>query len=110
MEVLELKFNILIGGQAGQGMDTISDFLEKFFKLKGLCIFSSKDYMSRVRGGNNFTQIRFGDEPIHSHYPELDLIVALDKNTIELHIDRLRSRIVAMSFCEPRSWTRVLSS
>ena len=23
---------------------------------------------------------------------------------------QLRSRIVAMSFCEPRSWTRVLSS
>ena len=24
--------------------------------------------------------------------------------------DVLRSRIVAMTFCEPRSWTRVLSS
>jgi 2-oxoglutarate ferredoxin oxidoreductase subunit alpha len=71
-------------------MDTISDFLEKYFKTKGLYIFSSKDYMSRVRGGNNFTQLRFGDEPIYAHSSELDYIIALDKNTVELHIERLK--------------------
>jgi 2-oxoglutarate ferredoxin oxidoreductase subunit alpha len=84
-----MKYNILIGGSAGQGMDTISDFLEKFLKSKGLHVFSTKDYMSRVRGGNNFTQIRFGDEERFSHYLKLDLILALDKNTVELHIERL---------------------
>lgn len=85
-----MKFNILVGGTAGQGMDTISDFLERLFLRKGFYVFSNKDYMSRVRGGHNFTQIRFGDEPVSSHHPELDLIVALDKNTIELHLDRLK--------------------
>jgi 2-oxoglutarate/2-oxoacid ferredoxin oxidoreductase subunit alpha len=84
-----LKYNILVGGSAGQGMDTISDFLEKFLKAKGLYVFSNKDYMSRVRGGNNFTQIRFGDEQSFSHYQKLDLIVALDVNTIEFHLNRL---------------------
>jgi 2-oxoglutarate/2-oxoacid ferredoxin oxidoreductase subunit alpha len=87
--VYNLKYNILVGGSAGQGMDTISDFLEKFFKSKGLYVFSNKDYMSRVRGGNNFTQIRFGDEQSFSHYPYLDLIVALDVNTVEFHQNRL---------------------
>lgn len=85
-----MNFNILVGGQAGQGMDTISDFIEKVLKLNGYSVFSNKDYMSRVRGGNNFTQIRFGDEPIFSHSHELDFIVALDKNTVEFHIDRLK--------------------
>jgi 2-oxoglutarate ferredoxin oxidoreductase subunit alpha len=84
-----MNYNILIGGSAGQGMDTISDFLEKFIKAKGLHVFSTKDYMSRVRGGNNFTQIRFGDEVIFSHHPRLDLILALDKNTVDFHIERL---------------------
>ncbi|TDT61118.1 2-oxoacid:acceptor oxidoreductase subunit alpha [Fonticella tunisiensis] len=86
-----MKYNILIGGQAGQGMDTISDVLEKHLKSRGLFVFSNKDYMSRVRGGHNFIQIRFGDEPVYSHYPELDLIIALDKNTIEFHRDRLKA-------------------
>lgn len=85
-----MNFNILVGGQAGQGMDTISDFLEKVLKLNGYYVFSNKDYMSRVRGGNNFTQVRFGNEPIYSHSHELDFIIALDKNTAEFHLDRLK--------------------
>lgn len=85
-----MEFNILVGGQAGQGMDTISDFLERFFKLKGLYLVSTKDYMSRVRGGNNFSLIRFGDKPIYSHSLKLDLILALDVNTLKLHLDKLK--------------------
>lgn len=85
-----MKYNILIGGTAGQGMDTVSNMLEKAFKKAGLYIFSNKDYMSRVRGGHNFVQIRFGDAPIYTHSDRLDLILALDKNTVELHKDRLK--------------------
>lgn len=84
-----MKLNILIGGSAGQGMDTVSIFLEKALKKGGFYVFSNKDYMSRVRGGHNFTQIRFGDEPIHSHVEKLDLILALDRDTVEIHKDKL---------------------
>lgn len=85
-----MKYNVLIGGAAGQGIDTISSLLEKILMRKGYFVFSSKDYMSRVRGGHNFIQIRFGSEPIYSHWPELDLIVALDRNTIDFHRGRLK--------------------
>jgi 2-oxoglutarate/2-oxoacid ferredoxin oxidoreductase subunit alpha len=85
-----LNYNILIGGSAGQGMDTVSDFLEKAFKKNGAYVFSNKDYMSRVRGGHNFTQIRFGDESIYSHEQDLDLILALDENTVNFHKERLK--------------------
>ena len=85
-----MNYNILIGGSAGQGMDTISDFLEKSLKKKGFYVFSNKDYMSRVRGGHNYTQIRFGTDPIYSHANELDLILALDENTTHLHINNLK--------------------
>lgn len=86
-----MNYNILIGGSAGQGMDTVSNFLEKAFKKNGAYIFSNKDYMSRVRGGHNFTQIRFGDEPIYSHEESLDLILALDENAVKFHKNRLKS-------------------
>ena len=38
-----MEYNILIGGSAGQGLDTISDFLEKVIKRSGFYLFSNKD-------------------------------------------------------------------
>ncbi|MBX4261584.1 2-oxoacid:acceptor oxidoreductase subunit alpha [Clostridium estertheticum] len=83
-------YNILIGGAAGQGMETLASMLEKLLKRKGFKIFTLQDYMSRVRGGHNFFQIRFGNEEIDSHSNELDGIIALNKETIELHIKDLK--------------------
>ena len=87
--MLILDYNILIGGAAGQGMDTLSVILEKIIKRKGYYIFLNKDYMSRVRGGHNFTQIRFGTKPLYGHETKLDVIIALDKNTVDFHTERL---------------------
>ncbi|WP_040210494.1 2-oxoacid:acceptor oxidoreductase subunit alpha [Clostridium polynesiense] len=86
-----MKYNILIGGAAGQGMDTIATTLEKILNRSGFYVYSHRDVMSRVRGGHSFIQIRFGNEPIHSHADELDLIVALDQNTIDIHLPQLKS-------------------
>lgn len=83
-------YNVLIGGAAGQGMETLATILEKLLKKKGFKIFTLQDYMSRVRGGHNFFQIRFGNEEISSHCNELDGIIALNKETIELHVDELK--------------------
>ena len=91
-----MSFNILIGGAAGLGIDTISILLEKILKRMGYYVFSNKDYMSRVRGGHNFIQVRFGIEPIYSHWPELDAIIALDKNTVDLHIERLKENGIVL--------------
>jgi 2-oxoglutarate/2-oxoacid ferredoxin oxidoreductase subunit alpha len=92
-----VEYNILIGGSAGQGLDTLSDFLERSIKKFGFYVFSNKDYMSRVRGGHNFIQIRFGENKIYSHKNELDLILALDENTISYHKDRLKDDGIIIS-------------
>ncbi len=86
-----LDHNLLIGGAAGQGMDTLSGLLERYLMRQGYYVFVNKDYMSRVRGGHNFIQIRFSDHPLTSHRHFLDLIVAMDETTIETHLSRLDS-------------------
>lgn len=86
-----MEHNILVGGAAGQGMDTVATILEKTLKRSGFYVFSNKDYMSRIRGGHNFTQIRFSTTPIYSHSSKLDVIIALDSQTIQLHENRLVS-------------------
>jgi 2-oxoglutarate ferredoxin oxidoreductase subunit alpha len=84
-----MLYNILIGGSAGQGMETLASILEKALKRKGFEIFTIQDYMSRVRGGHNFFQIRFGNEKINSHCSKLDGIIALNSETVDLHIHDL---------------------
>lgn len=81
--------NLLIGGAAGQGIETTSAILENLLKRSGYYCFTVKDFMSRVRGGHNFNLIRFGTEVITSHSYNLDAIIALDKETIEIHLDQL---------------------
>ncbi|MHB8065492.1 MAG: 2-oxoacid:acceptor oxidoreductase subunit alpha, partial [Ruminiclostridium sp.] len=86
-----MNYNILIGGAAGQGVETLSAVFEKILKRRGFEVFTIRDYMSRVRGGHNFIQIRFGDDRVFSHWDELDGIIAMNEETIESHIDRLNS-------------------
>ncbi len=83
-------YNLLIGGAAGQGIDTTADILEKLIKRSGYSVFTYRDFMSRIRGGHNFTIIRFGTEEVVSHSYELDGIIALNEETISLHKDELK--------------------
>jgi len=77
-EVITIIKNILISGAAGQGIDTVAGILEEGLFKAGFHVFSNKDYMSRVRGGNNFIQIRFASEEVYSHSNNFDYIIPLD--------------------------------
>ncbi len=85
-------YNILIGGAAGQGIDTTVAILEKLLKKSGYYVFTIRDFMSRVRGGHNFSMIRFGTETITSHIDKLDGIIALNDETVTLHKDKLNEK------------------
>jgi len=82
-------YNLLIGGAAGQGIDTTVAILEKLLKQSGYNVFTSRDFMSRIRGGHNFSLLRFGTEVVQSHSNRLDGIIALNDETVELHRDSL---------------------
>ena len=85
-----MHYNILIGGAAGQGVDTTASVLVKLLKSEGYAVFTNSDFMSRIRGGHNFILIRFGDSLVYSHSLILDGLVALDDDTVSLHIDQLK--------------------
>ena len=50
--------SIVLCGQAGQGIQTVEYLLTRIFKLAGYNVFATKEYMSRIRGGTNSTEIR----------------------------------------------------
>lgn len=79
----DTNLSILIGGPAGSGIDTIEKILTDAFKAVGYYVYSTKEYMSRVRGGSNSTLIRIGDMPIQAPCWEVDLSIALDETALE---------------------------
>ena len=85
-----MDYSILIGGAAGQGLDTSANILEKILKRAGFYVFTYRDYMSMVRGGHNFTQIRFSNRNISSFTEGVDIILALNKETIKVHKSKLK--------------------
>ncbi len=80
-----MNYSIKIGGEAGQGIQTIGDTLARVFSRSGYHVFTHQDYESRIRGGHNFFQIRFSDKPVTASRNKIDILVALDKESIEQH-------------------------
>ncbi|AKB29363.1 2-oxoglutarate oxidoreductase, alpha subunit [Methanosarcina siciliae T4/M] len=90
LEVKFLDYTLRIGGEAGQGLQTIGGALAKIFSRKGYHVFTHQDYMSRVRGGHNYYQIRFSDRKVSASRDMVDILLALDLNTIEIHKESVR--------------------
>ncbi|TDX47837.1 2-oxoacid:acceptor oxidoreductase subunit alpha [Orenia marismortui] len=82
-----MDLNLVIAGEAGQGLNTLNFILSKIFFKHGYNIYSTKNYESRVRGGHNFMKIRIGDEEITGPKDEQDILLALNKAGIEIHQD-----------------------
>jgi 2-oxoglutarate ferredoxin oxidoreductase subunit alpha len=80
-----MDYSIKIGGEAGQGIQTVGDTLAHIFARSGCHVFTSQDYESRIRGGHNFYQVRLSGNPVTASREKIDVVVALDKESITLH-------------------------
>jgi 2-oxoglutarate/2-oxoacid ferredoxin oxidoreductase subunit alpha len=74
--------SIVLGGAAGQGVQTIEALLVQVLKKEGYFVFASKEYMSRIRGGSNSTEIRITSKRRRAFVSRIDLLFALDKGVI----------------------------
>jgi 2-oxoglutarate/2-oxoacid ferredoxin oxidoreductase subunit alpha len=80
-----MDYTILIGGEAGQGLQTIGAALAKVMSRQGYHVFTHQDYMSRIRGGHNYYQIRVAEKPLRASTDRIHILVALDRDTITIH-------------------------
>ena len=83
MIVNQLK--LLAGGEAGDGVFAVSDMLALMFARAGLEILTTQTYSSRIRGGHINASVRVAERDLLSQGDELDLLIALDLETVELH-------------------------
>ncbi len=81
-----------IGGEAGYGIMTTGYIFAKTCSRAGLHVFGHTEYPSLIRGGHNTYQVTAMVSEVFSHVKHVDLLVALNEETIDLHIEELALR------------------
>lgn len=80
-----MRYNILIGGNAGQGINKVSQIMSEVFNAYGYYTFNYREYQNLIRGGHNFNVLNLSNEETMSTDKEIDIILALDNNTTHIH-------------------------
>ncbi|OGI15715.1 hypothetical protein A3K63_04330 [Candidatus Micrarchaeota archaeon RBG_16_49_10] len=83
------KLSWKIGGEAGFGIMTTGYIFSKACVRAGLNTFDFTEFPSLIRGGHNTYQVRVEDREVHSPVKSVDILVALNRQTIELHEQEL---------------------
>ena len=76
--------SVMIGGQGGDGTLTVSDLLGRYFRKRGLYVYTSRNVLSRIRGGHADASVRASRDPIAAVKPQVDVLVAFDNEAVEL--------------------------
>lgn len=87
-----IDITVKIGGQAGQGIQTVGQLLALACYETGLYVMGINDFESRVRGGHSFFQIRLSDREVRAPHHQVHLLVAMDQNTLQLHKKQVLSK------------------
>ena len=82
---MTIDISVLVGGEAGQGIQTVGILMARTCHAAGLYVMMINDFESRIRGGHNFIQLRISNRPILGPARKNQLIIALDDKTSALH-------------------------
>ncbi|MGH7162408.1 MAG: 2-oxoacid:acceptor oxidoreductase subunit alpha [Planctomycetota bacterium] len=72
----------MIGGAQGSGINLAAETFGKACLRAGLHVFSNIEYHSNIKGEHSYYRLRIGDRPTRSHLDRVDVLVALDKETV----------------------------
>jgi 2-oxoglutarate/2-oxoacid ferredoxin oxidoreductase subunit alpha len=76
--------SVMIGGQGGDGTLTVSDLLGRYFRKRGLYVYTSRNVLSRIRGGHADASVRASRDPTAAVKAQVDVLVAFDQQAIDL--------------------------
>src|SRR3990170_959446 len=89
---MSVDVNLMVGGEAGQGVQSVGFLLAKALARGGYQVFADQDYESRIRGGHNFFRVRAKDSWVGAVAEPVDILVALNQESVELHQKELAER------------------
>ncbi len=83
--MIKNNMTIKIGGEAGMGVESGGAGLTRALSRGGLHVFALQDYMSRIRGGHNFFQVRISTKELFTFTDDVHLLLAFTKDCIDRH-------------------------
>ncbi len=82
---MSIDVNFMIGGEAGHGVQSVGLLLARAFARGGYYVFADQDYESRIRGGHSFCRVRVKDSSVSAIAEPVEVLIALNKESIDLH-------------------------
>jgi 2-oxoglutarate/2-oxoacid ferredoxin oxidoreductase subunit alpha len=80
------EVSVLVGGRAGDGINNAGAIIAQLLNHLGYFVYISIDYPSLIRGGHNFALVRAADAPVGAYNNRIDYLVALNQETLDLHL------------------------
>jgi 2-oxoglutarate/2-oxoacid ferredoxin oxidoreductase subunit alpha len=90
-ERLRNDFSVRIGGAAGDGVSSTGEILSRTLSRMGIHAYGLNSYQSAIRGGHVWFQVRGSNNKVMSHGDNLDILIALNSESAEIHSPFLSS-------------------
>ena len=84
------EFSVRIGGAAGDGVASTGEIFGKTLSRSGQHVYAYNSYQSVIRGGHVWFQVRGGKDPISYVGQQADILIALNKQTVDIHAPIMR--------------------
>lgn len=85
-----------IGGEAGFGIKNSGEIFSRTCTRSGYFVFGYSEYPSLIRGGHNTYQANVAKHTIESNKETVDILIALNRETIEMHESELSQGAVVI--------------
>jgi len=90
------EISIVLCGEAGQGIQTVELALTRTLKFAGYNVYATKEYMSRVRGGANSTELRVSSNRVNAFVDRIDILITLNKGSASRQADRIAPETIVI--------------
>ncbi len=84
------EVSIFLGGQAGEGVKRGASVIGKTFNRFGYHIFIMDDYISTIRGGQDYSEVRVSKKEIYSQSGRFDVVISFHKDIYQRYKDKVK--------------------
>jgi len=92
-----LDFSVVIGGAAGEGVQTLGEILARTVLGHGYPVFATQEYESRIRGGVNSVRLRVTDVPVEAPRHRADVLLTLNEAARDHYVPLLAESAVLVT-------------
>jgi len=78
--------NLMVAGPQGSGINFTSDTFAKVMAREGYYVFSNAELFSTIKGEHSYFRVRVNKDVVRSYSERVDILIPLDKSSIQLHL------------------------